>query len=354
MPSMAGGGDAAFSPGPISIADAARSLKQPIVNGLRDARMATYFWVSKRRKLLAGDVEGALDDEARLIVNVQHARESLSTYHRIRTLIEKHSEELADHQPDDRLPEQLVLFVGQSRSGHSLVGSLIDAHPDAVIAHELHALKHLLAGADIGTLSRAIQLNARLFDLIGRAYSGYDYQVEGQWQGRHRDLLVIGDKKGNGTTRLLRRHPRALDELEARLGIPLRLINVVRHPLDNIATKARRTGVSVTEAARRFLANAHTLDGLTQDRPGQVRTVYLDELIDAPRTVLSGLITWLGLPSATSRYLDACAERLFDRPKRTREQVDWPAGLVDRLRTDFARFSALARFADQPGSCRPY
>jgi hypothetical protein len=77
-------------------------------------------------------------------------------------------------------------------------------------------------------------------------------------------------------------------------------------------------------------------------------------LIDAPRTVLADLIAWLGLPSATPGYLNACAARLFDRPKRTREQIDWPAGLVERLRMDFARFSALARFADQPRSCRPY
>ena len=46
-------------------------------------------------------------------------------------------------------------------------------------------------------------------------------------QGRHRRLGVIGDKKGNDTTRLLRCHPGALDDLDARLCIPLRLINVV-------------------------------------------------------------------------------------------------------------------------------
>ena len=39
-----------------------------------------------------------------------------------------------------------VMFVGYPRSGHSLVGALLDAHPDAIVAHELDALKYLQAG----------------------------------------------------------------------------------------------------------------------------------------------------------------------------------------------------------------
>ena len=32
--------------------------------------------------------------------------------------------------------EKFVFFVGYARSGHSMIGSVIDAHPDMVIAHE--------------------------------------------------------------------------------------------------------------------------------------------------------------------------------------------------------------------------
>ena len=39
-----------------------------------------------------------------------------------------------------------VIFVGQPRTGHSLVGALLDAHPNALIAHELDALKYVAAG----------------------------------------------------------------------------------------------------------------------------------------------------------------------------------------------------------------
>ncbi|MEZ5931156.1 MAG: hypothetical protein R3F54_04265 [Alphaproteobacteria bacterium] len=330
-----------------AVADPLRSLKQPLRNGVGDLVAFARITAARRRRQAAGDLEGAVLDYAKLVTSVQFSRESLETYRRIDALLEAHAETLGHHLPDERLPETLVLFVGQSRSGHSLVGSLIDAHPDAVIAHEIHALKHLLRGAALAEVSRAIRLNAHLFDLLGRAYTGYDYQVPGQWQGRCRDLLVIGDKKGNGTTRLLRRHPQGLARVEARLGLPIRFINVIRHPLDNIATKAMRTGVSLAEAARRFLANAETLATLTRDRPDQVRTVYLDALTAEPKAVLADLVGWLGLSPDVPGYLDASAGLVFARPKRTRDQVDWPPRLIDSIRRDLARYPALARFADE-------
>ena len=37
--------------------------------------------------------------------------------------------------------ERYCMFIGYTRSGHSLVGSLLDAHPNIIIGHELNALK---------------------------------------------------------------------------------------------------------------------------------------------------------------------------------------------------------------------
>jgi len=326
--------------------DALLSVKRPLAIKLADSIRWLQLSTQRREKVKRGDVDGALKEYAKLVTSVQFARERRRTYRDIDAFLHAHAELLRAHLPDDSRPQKLVLFVGQSRSGHSLVGSLIDAHPDAVIAHELHALKHLIDGCDITELSRAIQLNAHLFDLLGRAYTGYDYAIPGQWQGRHRKLIVIGDKKGNGTTRMLRRYPDSLDRLEASLELPLCLINVIRNPFDNIATKAKRTGVSVEEAGRRFFANARTLDRLTRHRPHQVTTIYLDDLIDRPKAILAGLIDALGLSADVPGYLDASASLIFEHPKRTRDQVAWPPDLVDRIRTDLARSPTLARFAD--------
>jgi len=41
--------------------------------------------------------------------------------------------------------DRFVMFVGFPRSSHSLVGSLLDAHPEACIAHEMDVLKYVMA-----------------------------------------------------------------------------------------------------------------------------------------------------------------------------------------------------------------
>jgi hypothetical protein len=40
------------------------------------------------------------------------------------------------------------MFIGYLRSGHSLIASLLDAHPNAIATHELDALKFV--GARFG------------------------------------------------------------------------------------------------------------------------------------------------------------------------------------------------------------
>jgi len=50
---------------------------------------------------------------------------------------------LAMEEADFSKLRNFVLFVGYPRSGHSLVGSLIDAHPHAIIAHEVKILAYV-------------------------------------------------------------------------------------------------------------------------------------------------------------------------------------------------------------------
>ena len=60
------------------------------------------------------------------------------------------------------------VFIGYPRSGHSLVGSLLDAHPNVIIAHELDALKFVKAGFDKHQLYQLLLENSRRFVRGGR------------------------------------------------------------------------------------------------------------------------------------------------------------------------------------------
>src|SRR4051812_7341147 len=76
------------------------------------------------------------------------------------------------------------MFLGYPRSGHSLVGSLLDAHPNMVIAHELDVLKFVRAGFSCEQIFYLLLENSENYAKAGRKYSGYSYAVPNQWQGR--------------------------------------------------------------------------------------------------------------------------------------------------------------------------
>ena len=306
------------------------------------ARWAASHWQTAR-----GQGERALLSQAQRIRFTRHERESIAAYRHLDDLIRRYGDAGTGFDVPEESPARFVAFVGYSRSGHSLVGSLLDAHPDAVVAHELHALKHLAAGQNFDTVLHAIRQNARVFQIMGRSYTGYDYAIPGQWQGTCRQPLIVGDKKGNGSTRFLRRHPEALDRILARVPVPVSLIHVIRNPYDNIATKALRTGRHPREAAAIYFANARKIAELKACESLHIHDVDLDSLIADPRSVLRDLVKALGLNPMEPGYLDACAEILFKSPSRTRDRIKWPGGLIHSIDERLTEINFLAHYAGQ-------
>lgn len=238
-------------------------------------------------------------------------------------------------------------FVGYPRSGHSLVGSLLNAHPDAVIAHELDAVKLVEQGLTDRQVYALILSRDRWFQRQQRVWTGFDYSVPGQWQGRFRRLSLIGDKKGGATARHLRREPDLLDRFQATIRHPVTFVHVVRNPFDNIATMARRGGGDLAGAAKVYLELASTVQWLeNQVSEERVTTVFLEELIDQPGLVLGNLCRALGLEPIDG-YLEACNGIVRAKPHRSASEVEWTPSLLADLRARIQEIPTLARY--EPG-----
>ena len=99
----------------------------------------------------------------------------------------------------DKLPQSIidrvktfVFFVGHSRSGHSIVGSLMDSHPHMVISHE-YDLFNKLSGKSPLALNKPTIFNALWkstkqtiingFRAKSTNYKGYTLFVDGLYQG---------------------------------------------------------------------------------------------------------------------------------------------------------------------------
>jgi hypothetical protein len=235
--------------------------------------------------------------------------------------------------------ERYCLFIGYARSGHTLLGSLLDAHPHAVVANELDALRYVEGGLDRRQLFVTIAESARSSADAGRTQTGYSYDVPGGHQGCSDDVRVIGDKKGGVSTRRLAADPGLLDALHERVAVPLRVLHVTRNPFDNIARIHLRSGRTLEGAIRRYFKfvdwNAELRGRLA---PDELLDVRLEEFIAAPRDSLAAVCDFVGL-SATPDYLDAASSIVFPSPKRARDKIDWPVDVV----TDIA-----SRIAEQP------
>ncbi len=92
--------------------------------------------------------------------------------------------------------ETYCMFIGYPRSGHSILGALLDAHPNIVIAHQLGVLKYILGRFSRNQIYYLLLKNSELHSKTGRKSSGYSYEVKNQWQCRFKELKIIGDNRG--------------------------------------------------------------------------------------------------------------------------------------------------------------
>jgi hypothetical protein len=219
------------------------------------------------------------------------------------------------------------LFVGYPRSGHSLVGAFLNAHPDAVVSHELNAPEFVLAGCTREVLYSRILARAYWFNLRGNT-SNHDYQVPRQWQGRFAALRVIGDKRAGAVTRAIAAHPDFLTRVRALVGVPLRLVHVVRNPFDNIAAISIWHHLSLEESVDYYFSHCVTTATLPDlCAPDEVATIYHEQFVREPRRLLADLCHVLALEPSEA-YLDACAGVVFGAPTYTRRKIAWPQRVV--------------------------
>jgi hypothetical protein len=235
------------------------------------------------------------------------------------------------------------MFIGYQRSGHSLVGALLDAHPDMVIAHELDALQYVQARFSRNQLYALLVAQARAFEARGQRGGRYSYRVENSWQGRFRQLRIIGDKKGASSSLRLHAAPHLLDRLRRLCAVPLRVVHVFRHPLDNIVSMARLEGLDLAQACELYFKLAETNDRLRRRLAGdELFEIAHEEFVAAPEEALGRLCAFLGQP-APGDWVEACAAIVRPSPRRTRDLEAWPPGLAASVLRRASGYPFLAR-----------
>ena len=252
-------------------------------------------------------------------------------------------------RPDLAGVERHCLFIGAPRNGHSLIGALLDAHPQMVVAHELGVPRYLAARFSRRQVLCLLAANARREAARGRRHIHYSHAVPGQWQGRYRDLRVIGDKHGEGFLLSVQARPWLTAAVLERFA-PAYFIHVVRNPYDalaSVATSSKR-GQSPERAIAYFEGLYRTLEQVRgQVAPERLFLLRFEQFLDAPRERLAETCAYLGV-DAPADYLDACAAIVLTRPEDQRNLVQWDEAARRRVDDLIARHDFLTgyRFHD--------
>ncbi len=237
------------------------------------------------------------------------------------------------------------LFVGPPRQGTSLVGALLDAHPDIVIGHETHVVKLAAKGASREVIFQTLLEKSRDAAGRGRKEGRYTYAVEGQWQGRVRTLRVIGDKASGKTAVRLNRNPAELTDLERKVRVPVRFVHVTRNPFDTIARmslleRAGEPAPTLTTATEAYAILADATANVVGSRPDGVVTVRHESVVETPALELRRLCAFFGV-EADAQYLEACAGLVFPSPRRSRDLVEWSDAELRAVEQIIARHEFL-------------
>lgn len=268
------------------------------------------------------------------------------------------------------------MFVGFPRSGHSLIGALLDAHPSMIIAHELDALRYVRARFSERQIFYLLLEKSRRLARGGQKRGGYVYDVPNQWQGRFKKLQVVGDKKGGYSTIRFNLHPEILERMYNTMNVDIKFINIDRNPYDNIATISLKlknfVGVEEFSKRRRIKQQptvkwTTTLEGhavnlkktinlylymctIIEDLEKEMKSANVfhlkhESFIEDPTIHLKELCHFLEV-DAPNDYLNDCASLVYKSPHKSRYDVEWNDELINFVKNEIIdRFSFLEGYS---------
>lgn len=271
--------------------------------------------------------------------------------------------------------DTFVQFAGFPRSGHSLIGSIIDAHPSARIAHELDTMGLIKKGFSPEQVLALIDQKALEFTRHGRHWNGYCHRISGGRHTANTRIQVLGDKKDVGALQWINQSPELLDELGKHFPVSRKWIVVLRNPFDNIASMSlsksglydliqtqtdstadisdqvrsaqqagEMTGEVLDDEIDAYERVCQTVERILCATPGDAQFILEHEaLARAPHQTLVEILSFLNL-NRDSEYLDKAAELLKTTPHRSRDWVRWPKVKQQRVENLINRYSFLASY----------
>ena len=275
----------------------------------------------------------------------------------------------------------MVLTIGINRSGSSLLGYLLTAHPNIVIADEIQhpietnkiwedgginylkeqyngAFNYLFSkildvdrlryqyGKKISTSSLHTKMQQK--NVIKRNFKRNERYVlvPNQYQGRFERLKVIGVKASHENTLALLKN-NTLVNLRRRLkkrDIKLKFLFTVRNPYDLTARMLIANSFTAEKTARTFPNHCKQPEDLLKRIDSQdVFVNRHEDMCRDPRRQLSRLCDFLEVPIPDG-YTEDCASRVVQEQHKSRLDIDWSPQLKQTVARAIEKYDFLSGY----------
>lgn len=237
-----------------------------------------------------------------------------------------------------RTIDSFVLFIGSARSGTTITASIIDAHPNAIIAREYSIIKKMV---DRGSVNFKDMI--KFFKGKGeRGKYSKDFAISKWSNCKYGNFLkVFGDKRAANVTRcyILNGIDVFLD-FQNRIGnIPLKFICLTRNPFDVIAKqhlfslqRKPEKRMSLEECIEYSISCNAAVSSFKKDIVGtniDIYTVCLDDLLANSESQIIRLYEYLNL--SIDIYFIKKLKSFFRDPVKRRDSVEWKDCQIDKV-----------------------
>jgi len=238
-------------------------------------------------------------------------------------------------------PKYFVLFLGWGKSGGTLIGSIIDAHPNAIISNEYDILSkfHLMSKQEL--FDAIIETSNKQASRERMGGYGYKYAIPGQ--GKAKELFILGDKKAGKNTKILGHDLQPIADLANLINTSIKFINVVRNPFDIIAAivkaKTARWPQTIDESIAAHTALCEKLS-YQRNNLDDLLTIRLEDVISDKEKSIQNICEFLELDASES-YISDCCKLIYTKPSEPRKEVSWNNAQISEVQIMIQKYDFL-------------
>ncbi len=227
--------------------------------------------------------------------------------------------------------EKFVLFIGPARTGHSLVSSILDAHPNIAISLKVNPCLRFI---DRYTREET-------FDIIftyceyesntkGKEIGGYSYNIGNSFQGNIENVKIIGDSASTQKNAIAFTNDNLFKKFCDYIGVPIYWFWVVREPFQNIQSGSKISGNNIEHVLEMYTKRMHMTHEFYTKRKDSVFVIHLEELVLNPWHWIVQMISFLDM-ECTDEYVIACKNFIFDKPHKVFCRDDWTDEQIEKV-----------------------